>query len=362
MELFLVVAAVAFVLLALSPLRVADGDPAGAPTAPAAPATPAPAVPAAPATPVATPAPQPAPAPSADPLTMETPLEYVGADGKPATATVAELIESHSKLAGMGDVQAAQDMQAALNNDPEAMKRLLSTQLTKLEAETAPKTEPNADIAELRAEVADLRTKVARTEPIVESVETGQTRTQVAAMLERPEVAKAYPWLAAKPDVGVPTITADLLDLQKKAKAIGVDISARTDLVQGVLERANRKVEIIATQFGGGLPAPTNGQPAAGAVVGVTGAPEVPSADHGGLAVAPRVTAADLLQQSAGAPAPPAPPAPGTVLPTQVPEAGGQTGGITGGPVQGAGQPKRYDAAGLRARIASQRAATTPTE
>ena len=265
------------------PTPPAADAPAVAPAAPAPQPSPQPAT--TPATPVPTPTPAaapipatPAPTPAAAPAagvndtkftpTMETPLQYEAKDGKMVDVTVGDLINMHDKVSGM-DMAQIEDINGALNNDPDATRRMLTAQLEKA-APVAPPTDEKGmsdRMLALETQNATMSEQLGRASKVTQQVEDNQQNEYIRAVLVNPQVAEKLPFLAAKPEAAVPIIKRHIANLRAAATAAGQDIRGRNDLLSNCLANAEAEVKALVGAYGGAVtPAQTAAAVTAAAV------------------------------------------------------------------------------------------------
>lgn len=294
-----------------------------------------------PVTPAAQPA-QPAqaqPAAADQNLAMETPIEYETAPGQYQSATIGELVDAHTELQSLGDRQSLKDLAGAMRNEPEALKRVLEGELQKIEqAKPVPADER---LAAVEARLQEVESQVGQFAPVKETVEDQTYGVLVKQMLANKEIAKQVPWLAANPDVGVPMAMNYLKRFRDAAKAAGINLLQRRDLIAQAVRNANLHVQGIATGFGGTLPTPES--PPAGPAVVVEASANA-QGEKG--VIPPKVTPADLMRQRMGSVEPTANQnaQPAGVVPGSIPESGGTPGSVPTKPPPAPTGPYNRDA------------------
>lgn len=191
---------------------------------------------------------------------METPLQYEGADGQMIDVTIGDLINTHDKLSGM-DMTQIQDIHGALNNDPEATKRMLTAQLDKV-APAVPATDEKgmADrMLALETQNVTMSEQLGRASKVTQQVEDNQQNEYIRAILVNPQVGEKLPFLAAKPEIAVPIIKRHIGNLKAAASAAGQDIRGRNDLLSNCLANAEAEVKALVGAYGGAVtPEQTN--------------------------------------------------------------------------------------------------------
>ena len=270
-------------------------DPGTEGTGSAVPAAPAVAPPAAaPAAP--TPAAAPAPAtPATEPaaMTMNTPVEYETAGGQTVNTTVGDLIKRHDQFQGM-DPEQVKMIQGALNNEPDASKALLQQQMEKLTAGAAPPaTAADEALAAVVKRQDQAQVILDRAEAVSQSFENQEIAATLRNILStNEEVKKAVPFLAARPEVGIPMLTPVIQRLREASRAAGQGGHVSGDMLNQALSRMNAYVQSIVVPFGGTIPAPVP----AGQVAPVVTVNQAPNQQlQPGGVIPPRFTVEQLL-------------------------------------------------------------------
>lgn len=310
------------------------------------------------AAPVATPAPSPesavsapvTPAPVDDAVfTVDTPIDYADDAGNPMTDTLGDLIAAKQQLAALGGVDKlaqAKDIMGALDNDPEATKRLLEAQLSSLTP--APVVAPeNEEILKLRQDYDTLSKRMVGSDRLVQQAEDAQMAVHLKTILANEKVATGVPWLAARPDIGIPVLQKSLKALQIAAGVTNEQLSQRTDLLGQAMRQADNLIQSIAKPYGGMLPA----APADPKTV-AENTEVIPAGTVRKAAQTPQDLLAGFNKTQvthAGL----NPGAAGNVLPEGIPESGGVVGGQ---PVGAEEQKGTFNRAQGLARLKQQRA------
>lgn len=290
-----------------APAQIPEATPAQPTPAPATPDAPAAASPAPAAAPVVAPAPQEPP-----PLTGDSPIDYQLADGSPKQVTVGELIDAHTQLAELGDLQQIRDLKGAMANDPEASKRLFQAQIDKLTTVPA-EGETSEATAALLDRVSQLEQKDERTNRVIQSVEDQEFNRVLASVIKNPQVVAAYPEFATHPDVAFHV--AGKYIRQARAAANGNPVPNQS--LKAALDMAKTEMTWLAEKFG--LTPAAAPAVVPGATPAAAAAPE--SLAFGQVVKPATVTATDLLGQAQATQA-----AQVAAVPQNVPPAGGAPG------------------------------------
>lgn len=354
-------------MVLLDPQEQGTGSAPPAP-APAPPATPPPATPPAPPAPVQD-------GGLHDEKAMgrvfddNTPVEYIDDQGETINTTLGDLIKRHSATRNI-DPEQIRTISGALNNDPEANRRLLEQQLQRLQASNPePQSEEGKRLAQLEDKLRGMETQFQHAKRVTDAYEIQEISASVRHLLAtNPEVQKALPYLSAKPEAALAEVTSQIKQLRDTSRMSGQGGHISGEQISQVLSRANQRVERIAGLFGGSL---SPNQPQAGQVVTAMNTPQsqaphvIPGQPgvHGDVRP-PAMTPQDILRLAAQPPNPnpnaPIQPQysglPNTV-PASVPQPGGQVAGAAPASVPNAGgqQGQKFSRDQMVAALAARR-------